>query len=238
MQMNIKRAIYKFLGLVYPEKCACCGRVIEPDELLCEYCVDMLPRIKAPVCTFCGAAKFDCKCKKEHNGYDSIVAPFYYKGVISRAIRDFKFNSKQYVYRFLGLEMAKCLEREFKDTDFDFICCVPMTEKKKKERGFNQSEMLAKEVGRILSVEYCDALEKLYDIPDQHGLRADERLGNVIGVFDVKPDIDVCGKRVLLCDDIKTTGATLGECAKMLKLAGAQSVDCITAAVTPKQEEE
>lgn len=226
------------LRILYPDRCACCGAVIQFGRLLCEYCADGLPIIKEPLCFLCGAGKDACRCKNEKNGYDAIIAPFYYSGAISKTIKDFKFNSKKYIYRFLAFEMSECVKREYAGESFDFICCVPMTNKKCRERGYNQSRVLAREIGKSLCVEYCDLLIKLYDVPQQHGLKADERKGNVIGVFDVNEKINISGRKILLCDDIKTTGATLGECAKMLKLAGAESVKCVAAAITPFKKEQ
>lgn len=230
--------IRNLVCILYPERCACCGRVIEIGDFLCEYCACTLPIIKRPVCFSCGANKEACGCKNEKNGYDAITTPFYYSGVISQAIRDFKFNSKKYIYRFLAFEMSECIKERYADERFDLICCVPMTNKKCRERGYNQSRLLAREIGKILCIEYCDLLIKLYDTPQQHGLRADERKGNVIGVFDVNEKININGRKILLCDDIKTTGATLGECAKILKLAGADEVKCIVAAITPFKKEQ
>ncbi|MCR4925899.1 MAG: double zinc ribbon domain-containing protein [Clostridiales bacterium] len=230
--MEFKRFIYKFLGLVYPEKCACCGRVITPDSLVCEYCIDALPYINEPICTDCGIEKTNCTCNNRKNSYNSLIAPFYYKGVIARSIRDFKFGSKKYIYRFLANEMANCVNNKYDEDVFDFICCVPMTKQKISQRGYNQSELLAREIGTTLGIRYVDALEKLYEIPEQHSLNAQQRKGNVIGVFEAKEDVDFQDANILLCDDIKTTGATLEECTKILLLAGAKQVKCVTAAIT------
>lgn len=108
---------------------------------------------------------------------------------------------------------------------------------REKERGYNQSALLARELSALLGVPAdCHALCKSIDTPAQHALKGAERRGNVFGVFEVPAPESVEGKTILLCDDIKTTGATLDECAKTLKLAGAKEVYCVCIAVTRKQD--
>ena len=114
----------------------------------------------------------------------------------------------------------------------DFILCVPMTEKEEKERGYNQSELLAKEVGSRTGLSLFDNLKKVKETDRQKKLTAKERRENLKGVFDVVRADEIKGKNVLVIDDVYTTGATINECARVLKRAGARKVYSITAAQT------
>ena len=133
--------------------------------------------------------------------------------------------------------MAASIRANLPGVAFDQITCVPMRTAKEKERGYNQSALLAQELSKLLEIPvHCHLLRKCADTPAQHELKGAERRGNVFGVFEVaKPELTQ-GKTILLCDDVKTTGATLDECAKMLKLAGAQEVYCACIAVTRKNK--
>ncbi len=127
--------------------------------------------------------------------------------------------------------MYRLFLREYSETDFDYICFVPFTESKKRKRDFNQAEVLANELSALTGIPVLDALECIYDTPPQHSLSRIYRKGNVFGIYEVKDKKAVKDKKFLLVDDIKTTGASLDECAKMLRIYEAQSVNCITFAV-------
>ncbi|MFA7244249.1 MAG: ComF family protein [Patescibacteria group bacterium] len=104
------------------------------------------------------------------------------------------------------------------------IVSVPLSLKRKAERGFNQSELIGKYVSNKLGIPGCDALSRIKDQKPQATLKRNERLSNLTGVFRVEDDEFVHGKNVLLIDDVATTGTTLNECAKVLKAAGAKKV--------------
>lgn len=104
------------------------------------------------------------------------------------------------------------------------------------ERSYNQSELLAEELSKILEIPIKNALVKLFDVKTQHDMAIMQRKGNVHGVYDVKNGFDVKGKTVLLVDDIMTTGETLNNCALIMKIRGAEKVCCITAALTAKKK--
>jgi competence protein ComFC len=225
----------KFLVAVFPKRCALCGKVISPDMDSCHECNDNIPRVQAPVCGMCGRGKEECMCNNFRYYYSGIAAPFYYDGTVSRSIRSFKFRGKTQNAVFFSKEMADTVLDRFNGKKFDVIACVPLTKNSLRERGFNQSFLLAKEIGEYLHV-YTDKrlLEKLYHTPAQHTMNSSMRRGNLAGVFSVvKPEL-VKNKTILLCDDVATTCSTVNECAKMLLLSGAKDVYCITAAVTRK----
>jgi len=132
---------------------------------------------------------------------------------------------------FVDKAQAEAAGRDFDGIRFDLIACIPITKKQHKKRGYNQSWLLAAELGTLLGLPASQhLLLKPADIKPQHSLNAKERQANVLDAFCVQSDADVAGKTILLCDDIKTTGATLNEGAKTLLAAGAAEVYAVCAA--------
>lgn len=156
----------------------------------------------------------------------------YYDEAVRRCIHRFKFKGERNIYKPLAQLMVKTFYERFFDKSFDYITYVPMYPKRERERGFNQSQLLAKEIAKAVNIPLAeDMLVKIFDTNSQHECNASERTGNLIGVFDLNTEYDIAGKNILLIDDIKTTGATLNECGKMLYLYDANSVICLTAAL-------
>ncbi len=232
--MDFKDFADKALCILFPRRCRYCGEVIEPRETLCDRCKKDLPRITPPVCLLCGCSKADCVCKGKKNFYDAVAAPFYYEGAAVKAIDRMKFQNKAFMADILGEDMLKTVSDVYTDRRFDLVCFVPFSKSDKKSREFNHSELIARKIADVLKAECADIIEKIYDVPTQHSLGREERKGNVFGIFEVADAEKARDKTVLLVDDIKTTGATLNECAKMLKLSGAKEVLCVTFAVTKK----
>lgn len=230
--MNYKELSEKVSYIFFPKRCKYCGRVIVPKDDLCEDCKTALPIINEPVCRYCGCSKEDCSCNKKKNYYSEIVAPFYYEGAIKSAVNRMKFKSNALICKTMADDMYKVFLREYKDIDFDFICFVPFSPSNIKSKEFNQSEVIAKLLSEKTGIGVTDALCCLFDIKSQHFLKGDGRRGNVVGAYDIKQNFSVEGKTVLLVDDIKTTGSTLDECAKMLRIYGAEKVYAITFAIT------
>lgn len=235
--MKRKEWLDRLLSILYPPRCVCCGEVLPAGETLCEACEKRIVRIEAPVCLLCGYSLQDCGRKHPKTAYQEITAPFYYEEAVREGIHRFKFRDRPQSAIFFAREMAKSVRENMPGISFDLIVCVPMLPAKEKERGYNQSALLARELSTLLGVPAdCHALCKSIDTPAQHELKGAGRKGNVFGVFEVPCPEAVEGKTVLLCDDVKTTGATLDECAKMLKFAGAKDVYCACIAVTRKQD--
>lgn len=234
--MNFRDFADRALCILFPRRCRYCGAVIEPSETLCDGCKNDLPRITPPACLFCGCAQADCVCKSKKNFYDAVAAPFYYEGAIVKAIDRMKFHDKAFMADVLGEDMLKTVNNVYSDRHFDLVCFVPFSQSDKKSREFNHSELIAHKIADGLHAECADIIEKIYDVPTQHSLGREERKGNVFGVFEISDAERAKDKTVLLVDDIKTTGATLNECAKMLKLSGAKEVSCVTFAVTKKRK--
>lgn len=219
-------------SVFFPNRCIFCGELIDPFDIYCEHCADTVPFIKGEICCHCGAEKKDCRCRKKAHYYDAVAAPLYYEDVVKNCIHRYKFRDERNLSKSLAILMADTLKERFPDVKFDYITYIPMIKRKQRARGFNQSGLLAREISKLTDIPLADGmLVKLYDTDCQHECTAIERTGNLIGAFDVDAKFDLRDKTVLLTDDIKTSGATLNECSKMLYLSGARSVICLTSAV-------
>lgn len=199
---------------------------------MCESCAENLSRISGKICTLCGREKAECSCRGEKY-FDSIVAPFYFEGVVRKGIHQFKFRKWYQHAEAYAIEMADTLNKRMGDKTFDFIVSVPMTKKSQRKRGYNHGALLAKALSEKIGIVYLGNLMiKIYETEDQHTTDYSNRRGNLAGVFDVTDPEFIKGKRILICDDISTTGETLNECAKMLWLYGAEEICCVCIALT------
>ena len=222
----------RIASVFFPERCVCCDTVIPPGEGTCAACGAELPRIGSPVCPFCGMEKNRCSCHRRRHPYERAVAPFYYEGNLAAAVLRFKQSGDAGAAAWFGEQMADTVARYYDDISFDGVTFVPSFPKKERERGFNPGRLMAEAAAKALGLPLLPLLVKITDTPPQKSLSAPERSGNVLGVFDLAEGAEVAGKNLLLADDTLTTGATLNECAKMLKIYGAEAVYVVAAAIT------
>ena len=228
----------KLIDLFFPPTCPGCGKVLEDGEAMCQKCASEARRNPAPHCAYCGVSLKDCNCTKHARPYDRIVAPFYYEGSVRETILRMKFGKKEEGARFLADELKKEIEARYFGEHFDLITVVPMSRARYAERGFNQArtiaELLMKEPPAPLKDAVADygLLQKSGSGEMQHLLGAEGRRQNIRGSVRAGKNRELEGKRVLLVDDIVTTGATAGECAAILRLHGAARVCIAAAAVT------
>lgn len=237
--MNKLRCILdSILDVFYPNRCAGCDEIIPEGESFCDYCFEMLPKTGTDkLCKVCGCAKKDCQCKYHVFHFTGTVAPFYNDGPAKKAMYDFKFHKKLYFADFFAHQMALSVKTAFYGVNFNAVTYVPMPLKRELRRGYNQSYELAVRIARILGLPLaknalgCNNKRKI-----QHRIHFKERFKNVRGIY--YPNISLKGRTVLLVDDIKTTGATLDECAKALFKAGADNVYCITGLTTKRKKKD
>ena len=225
----------RIIASVFPDRCCFCGKTIRHKTKLCKDCRKTAEVIKSDACTLCGMPKKRCRCRKRTHFYAGITAPFIYKGVVRHGISLWKFGSLYRSVYFFAEMIAASVNKAFPQENFDIITFIPQTEKESAKRGYNQGEILATEVGKRLNIPVMPLLVKIYDTERQHSLPYLSRSGNIFGAFDICNRDLVSNKKILLIDDIKTSGATLNECAKMLRLYEAQSVHCAVIAVADKQ---
>ena len=204
----------KFItSLFYPSRCPYCGTFLKSGKTLCGSCEKEIK--SEPIV-------------RELELFDDItlraVSAFSYDGKVKDAICDFKFKNKLDYVEHFSRSIVNVLEKVNIDKNFDYICCVPMSKDHEKERGYNQAKVLAKSVSNILKIPFKDVLVKVKKTKTQHTLARDERLINVKGAYIALNKEYVQKKKILLCDDILTTGSTVKECALALYNAGASDV--------------
>lgn len=202
--------IGEIFRILFPDKCLLCGAVLDKGEFdLCGQC-----REHTPEYTFTGRAL---------PGIGAMTAVWYYEGAVRDSILGFKFRGKRSRADGYGRALAMRVLRDLPGPEV--VVAVPISAKRLKERGYDQAELLARAVAKELGCPYVSALRKHKDNAANSSLEtADERRANVRGVYRVEEPGSIAGKRVLLIDDIVTTGATACECARQLRHAGAADV--------------
>ena len=213
--MNVKTSV---LDLFFPPKCAVCGRL--GVHGICAACEKMLPRMDETL--------------REGAGFGKCAVPLRYEGAARETLLRLKFHGAQSVGDALGPILAQCAAEEL-GGQFDVVTWAPVSDKRRRKRGYDQAELLARAAAGVWETTPVRLLRKARDNPPQSGLGAPERRGNVIGVYEAVNVDCVQNARVLLIDDIITTGSTLSECARVLREAGAQSVVCACVASATTQ---
>ncbi len=212
------------LDLFFPQWCIGCGR---EGDFLCHSCLRSLPRIRPPLCPRCGQPQPSgilCPgCVSWQAAIDGIRSPFQFDGVIRQAIHQLKYRN----LRALAQPLAKLLNDYLLTNPLpgEVLVPVPLHQKRLRERGYNQSSLLACELGKLIHLPVAgDCLIRQRHAPAQAGASTvAERRSNVASAFACG-DHRLRGKAVLLIDDVATSGATLDACAAALKIAGATLV--------------
>ncbi len=218
----IKKFFDSQLSAIYPKKCICCSELIDENSFLCSKCNGLIERNNIDnICLACGFEKENCVCKYNVYRFDSLVCVFKNDGFAQRAYYGYKFNKKQHYANFFALEMCSAIKKCYDDINFDFICSVPPA----RRYDYDHSGYIAKKISVYLNLPYVNnILSCAKRTKKQHKSTIKERLINTEGKY--KHNFLVKNANILLIDDIKTTGATLDECAKELLYAGANSVYC------------
>lgn len=207
------------LDLLFPPKCPFCRRVLDREEV-CPKCRETLPWTGEETGLRTGPDGLSC------------AAPLFYEGTVRDALLRLKFHGEAHLARPLGGLIAQCAAERWSGA-FDAVTWVPVGPKRLRQRGYDQVRLLAESACRRWDTEPERMLVKRLDNPAQSGLDgAAARRANVLGVYDLAPGARVRGRRILLIDDICTTGATLTECVRTLKDGGAADVVCAAAALT------
>jgi competence protein ComFC len=219
-------AIAEFaIDLVYPKRCAGCGA---RGSWLCARCDAEPLRFAPPWCPRCGvpAPQFSCACDTMPENLDRVRSVGPYSGWLRRAIIDFKYHGEWARAKPLGEWLAGVAA----DLPGDTLVPVPLHPSRLRQRGFNQSLLLAERAAVPMSAPVLDALARLRRTQAQAQLPAAQRAANVRGAFALKPGTHIEGKSVILVDDVMTTGATLTSCASALLEGGASAVMVATLA--------
>lgn len=214
--------IHWLLDLIYPPKCVICSALLHDDESdFCRKCRSELPLVEKPI--------------RRGEFYETCWSVCYYEDTVAESVRRFKFAGMPHYAdaygRLLAMRLLRC------GVDFQVLTWVPTSRKRKDARGYDQSFLLARRVAKELNVPCVSTLRKTFDNQKQSRLRdSAARRANVLGVYEICDEALVEGKRVLLIDDVITSGATLTECARVLLTAGASCVVCATFAATREKE--
>ena len=218
------------LDLLFPRWCVGCGR---EGGFICPVCLKSLPRVIPPLCPRCGlpqsSANLSPSCLGWSAEIDGIRAPFRFEGVIRQAIHELKYRN----LRALAGLLARLLNDYLLENPLpaQVLVPVPLHPKRLRERGYNQSYLLAKELGKLARLPVVDdcLVRERHSLPQARTSSVGERRGNVADAFACRHR-RLENKQVLLIDDVSTSGATLDACARALKRAGAASVWGLTLA--------
>ena len=206
----------KLLAFFFPPKCIFCRKVLEQDGI-CSECEKKLPKRK------------DAKVREKAPFVDEMYAPLYYEGYVRSAVLRYKFGGVKCSATEFAKIIRPCIEENLTGK-YDCITWVPTSKSRSRKRGYDQAKLLAEELGKMLEMPVNALLKKRLDSKPQSKLSTrEQRIANIIGAFKLR-NVDVQDAKILIVDDISTTGSTVSECARVLKTAGAAKVYAVTLA--------
>lgn len=229
----------KIIELIFPNQCLYCSKLIGQEGAFCNCCWKKLQFITDPKCNICShpfefqvADNLICaKCLSDKPSYDKAITVFRYNQIIKKVIGDFKYRDTTYLAKKFARILFNRASSEIDKTDF--IIAVPLHKKRLRKRKFNQAILLTKELSKLSKKEFFyDFLLRIKNTTAQAGLRKKQREKNLRGAFALNEKYKeiVKGKKILLIDDVMTTGTTLENCAKVLKKSGAKEVNILVIA--------
>ncbi|MEY2563381.1 MAG: hypothetical protein QOH88_1574 [Verrucomicrobiota bacterium] len=226
-------------SLFYPAVCVVCSGEVERPEYLCQTCVGRAPRIVAPFCAKCSepfagaiTQTFQCaNCAHRALHFDAAVAAYRSRGLVRKLVHEFKYGHHRHLRHPLAGWLGENMDDpRLRGRRFDLIVPVPLHPARERERGFNQAALLAELLAGRVGVPLRAVLQRIRYTTTQTAYDRAERMENLHDAFRLRKNMNVRQLRVLLIDDVLTTGSTLSECARVLKEAGAVSVHAATAA--------
>jgi len=228
------------MDILYPRRCVGCG-VSSPGTFryICWDCWTDAPLVEPPFCSLCGDPVagavehgFICySCSANKPAFDAARSAARYDGVAGESLRQLKYEKALWLAPDMAELLHRCLLAEYPGRRFDFIVPVPLHHVRRRGRGYNQSAILAKELSRRMDCPVQPGmLRRIRPTATQTNLTAADRLSNVASAFQYGRREWLAGRRILLVDDVMTTGATVDACAKTLKKGGAESVHVVTVA--------
>lgn len=226
------KILKKLLELLFPKHMTCiiCNAELNHnnDNEVCESCQSTLPYSSGKTCECCGMsissmARVCNRCKNREKTFKFAMSPFNYEDKIVKIVHGLKYKNKKYIAPTMAQYMANCYFEH--NTKCDLIIPVPIHENRRKQRGYNQSELLANCLKTKINLPvFCDVLIKHKETEAQASLKYKERQENLKDAFKVVDKSKIKNKLVLLVDDVFTTGATATVCTKALLKAGAKAV--------------
>lgn len=227
----MKHVLKILLDILYPRRCPVCGEIVkERGALICTACEKELHPIGEPACKKCGKPLVSeeeeyCRdCRRGDHLYTRGLAVLPYAGKVKKSIQQVKFHNKREYIDFYGPYMAKILGERIRCWEAQALVPVPLHSSKRRKRGFNQAELLAERVGEVLELPVrTDLVQRVRATRPQKELTRRERQNNLKGAFKISR-YDVELKKIILVDDIYTTGSTIDEIAGKLLEQGVEEV--------------
>lgn len=231
--------LHGLLDIAYPRQCAGCGEPVLDREgsHICWDCLAGMNTINAKYCEICGdpvdgmvEEKFTCSACNDHRpSFDFARSAVRHRGPVRQALHLYKYGAMTCLSSDFSEFMAACVTTHYEGMDFDAITFVPLYPRKERERTYNQAGLIASDLSRKLKLSCMpDCLRRIRDTPTQTDMSARKRQQNVRGAFVAANERWIEGRRLLLVDDVMTTGATVNECSRVLKKAGAFMVYVVT----------
>lgn len=216
---------------LYPPVCCSCGRI---GKLICEQCFSSIELTNQLNCIRCGepisTGGLCVRCKNQAPHFAKLKSLGYYSGPLRDAVISLKYQRNIGLGDFFSSPLSDIVLKE--KWKIELITAIPLNSKRKRERGYNQAEILARPIARRLYIPFSSQLvQRVKSTTSQVGLNLKQRRLNMKDAFEGNPEL-VKNKTILVVDDVATTGATLDACAKALKEAGCQEVFCLTLAKT------
>lgn len=230
------------LHLLFPPRCPFCDGILFhsvflPPEQVCSECLDRQEYVKEPVCQKCGKPLEDEReeycydCSRRNWEYVQGKALWVYKGTVRDSLYRFKYHNRREYARYYGRELARIYGGWIRRCRIQAIIPIPLSRRRLRQRGFNQADLVARQVGKELGIPvYSHLLLRVRDTRAQKELNDEERKNNLKRAFKTSAN-KVQLDHILLIDDIYTTGSTMNEAAKELKQAGAVRVYCLSISI-------
>lgn len=227
------------INFLYPTQCRICENQIGlyAVPFLCNVCWDSIDFIKPPFCEICGTPNIDgtcADCDTNPPRYGKLRTIALYKGALQQAIHQFKFEKRKNVAKYLIQLLIEHIPSDCNINEYDYIIPIPIHKIRLNERGFNQSIILSNGIAENYHVDVrTDLLIRRKNTSPQSSLDREKRKSNIIGAFDLEKREHLQAKKLLVFDDVFTTGATIQEAVNVLWEADPTEIDVLTLARTP-----
>ena len=232
----LQNIFFHIIDILFPSFCVNCLAVISyKDACLCGNCIEKIAEGLDNKCEICSGELFENRCiicSGRKLFFDKNIAIAGYSGIVKEVLHNYKFNKRKRLYKHIS-KLAVNEIIQYKDL-IDIITSVPISRKKRFDRGFNQSELVAKDVAKKINKIYSSCLKEKHHSKIQRKLGYRDRFLNILERYEIentkRNKKHLHGKKVLIIDDVFTTGATINECARILKSFGADRVYSLTIA--------
>jgi ComF family protein len=238
--------LFRFLGdlekFIFPPFCPICDNELKRTEIICQRCFDKIYFVSRKKCKICGkqlnSGKICKNCRKKSPYFDFVISCGSYVPPFSDIIKTYKYRNRPSLSKRLARKLYSYYNARSDIKEINHLTWVPMRNHEKRERGYNQSQLLAEEFSKISSLKSTNLLCKTANIPSQTSLPYEKRLNNVKCAYEIRKKALKNFKNnpkngIILIDDVLTTGSTLNECARKLKEAGFVKVIGLVLAISP-----